>query len=156
MTKYLWITGALIAVVLALAFKQAPNEPEVSRPAEDASQDVISDIPQAEEGEGVVSESGSIKVTRPQPNTTVASPLLVKGEARGRGLAVRLRLKDATGAVMAEKSVAASAAEGSEFGSFGELLLFDDAAAGAGVLEVFSEGAFDGSVQDLVSIPIKF
>lgn len=149
MTKYIWITAALIAIILAFAFKQAPNEPEVARPAEDAPFSL-------EEGEPVVSESGNIKVTQPQPNVEIASPLLVKGEARVYEGTVQFRLKDSNGNIITEKFGTAAAEETGAFGSFGELLVFDGLSGGEGVLEVYSESAFDGSVQDLVSIPVRF
>lgn len=156
MTKYIWITVILIAFILALAFKQAPNEPEIARPVPEADQEVIADIPQAEAGEPIISESGNIKITRPQPDTTVSSPLLVKGSAKISGNALQLRLKDASGNVIAEKQATVAEPGEDGFGSFGELLLFSDAPAGAGTLEAYSKGAFDQSEQDLVSIPIKF
>ncbi|MAG28603.1 spore gernimation protein, partial [bacterium] len=66
------------------------------------------------------------------------------------------RLKDSDGSIIVEKFGTARAEEVGEFGSFGELLLFDEASTDTGVLEVYSISAFDGSEQDLVSIPIKF
>ncbi|MEK7188887.1 MAG: Gmad2 immunoglobulin-like domain-containing protein [Patescibacteria group bacterium] len=156
MTKYIWFTVILIAVLLALAYKQAPKEPEVSRPEPPAPQNVISDVPQPEEGEPVVSASGNVKVTRPQPDAMVASPLLVKGSAKLAGASVQLRLKDASGAVIAEKQATVAEASEDGFGSFGELLVFDAVPEGAGILEVYAEGVFDRSEQDLISIPIKF
>ena len=155
MTKYILITIMIIGVTLAFAFKQAPKEPEVSRPAEDASQEIISDIPQAEEGEPVVSESGNVRITRPRPDATMTSPLLVKGSAKTSASALQLRLKGADGTVIAEKQATAAKAGEDGFGSFGELLLFENAPTGDGTLEVFSKSPFDGSEQDLVSIPIK-
>ncbi|OJI06350.1 hypothetical protein BK004_04265 [bacterium CG10_46_32] len=41
MIKYIWFTVILIGVVLALAFKQAPHEPEVTRPMQESFQDVV-------------------------------------------------------------------------------------------------------------------
>ncbi|MBI1961692.1 MAG: hypothetical protein HYS45_03250 [Parcubacteria group bacterium] len=156
MAKYIFITIILLVAMLGLAYKQAPNEPEISRPQKDSSQEVISDIPQAEEGEPTFSESGNVKITQPQPNTTVASPMLVKGSAKASAAALRLRLKDASGTVIAEKQATAAAAGEDGFGSFGELLLFEGVSAESGVLEAFSKSVFDGSEQNLVSIPIKF
>lgn len=156
MTKYIWITVILIAFILALAFKQAPNEPEIARPVPEADQEVIAEIPQAEAGEPIISESGNIKITRPQPDAVVASPLLVKGSAKLAGASVELRLKDSSGNIIAEKRATVAEASEDGFGSFGELLVFDAVPEGAGALEVFSKGVFGGSEQDLVSIPIKF
>ncbi|MBI2050216.1 MAG: Gmad2 immunoglobulin-like domain-containing protein [Parcubacteria group bacterium] len=156
MAKYIFITIILLAAMLGLAYKQAPNEPEVSRPQEDSSQEIIADVPQAEEGEPVISDSGNVRVTQPRPDATITSPMLVKGSAKASAPALHLRLKDASGTVIAEKQATAAAAGEDGFGSFGELLLFENVAADSGVLEAFSKSPFDGSEQDLVSIPIKF
>ena len=155
MTKYIWFTVILIAVLLGLAYKQAPKEPEVARPVEEA-EEIVADVPQPEEGEPVVSASGNIKVTRPQPDTAITSPLLVKGSSRVSASTLHLRLKGADGNTVAEKQAAPAEAGEDGFGAFGELLIFDNAPAGSGALEVYSKSAFDGSEQDLVSIPIKF
>ncbi len=153
MNKYIWITIAVIIFILTLAWKQAPNEPEVARLPDQITEDII---PEIEEGEPTVSESGNIKVTRPQPDAKIVSPMLIKGEALLFEGTFQMRLKDASGAVIVEKFGTASAEEVGEFGTFGELLLFDEIAEQTGVLEVFSISAVDGSEQDLVSIPIKF
>jgi len=155
MAKYILITIVMTGAMLGLAYKQAPHEPEVARPVEDA-EEIVSDIPQTEEGEPVVSEFGNIRVTRPQLDAQVASPLLVKGSAKASASVLHLRLKGADGTVIVEKQATVATAGEDAFGSFGELLLFENAPAGAGSLEVYSEGAFGGGEQDLVSIPIKF
>ncbi|PIZ81365.1 MAG: hypothetical protein COY02_02440, partial [Parcubacteria group bacterium CG_4_10_14_0_2_um_filter_41_6] len=120
MTKYIWITISIIALILVFAYKQAPNEPDLEKPEED----IISDqIPTPEEGEPIVSESGNIKVTRPQKDTVATSPILVKGEARVFEGTFQIHLKDANGAILSEKTAMANAPDMGEFGSFGELIL---------------------------------
>jgi len=153
MTKYIWITISIIALILVFAYKHAPNEPDLEKPAED----IISDqMPTPEEGEPIVSESGNIKVTRPQKDTVATSPILVKGEARVFEGTFQIHLKDANGAILSEKTAMANAPDMGEFGSFGELILFDAPTTETGFLEVFSYSAKDGSLQDLVSIPVIF
>ncbi len=150
MTKYIWITAGLIVLLLVLGFKQAPKEPPVERPAEAISEA----LPEA--GEPTVSESGNITVTEPQQNAKVASPLLVKGEARTFEATFQMQLKDAGGKLLAEKTVTYAAEETSEFGSFGELLVFDNPETDSGTLSIFSHSPEDGSVQNLVEIPVAF
>ncbi|MAG29080.1 hypothetical protein CL632_02975 [bacterium] len=156
MNKYIWITIIVIIFILTLAWKQAPNEPPVERLPEQIADDILQDSPVIEEGEPVISESGNIKVTRPQPDNKVESPMLVKGEAKVFEGTFQMRLKDSDGSIIVEKFGTAKAEEVGEFGSFGELLLFDEVSTETGALELFSISAFDGSEQDLVSIPIKF
>jgi hypothetical protein len=153
MTKYIWITIGVISLILFLAYQQAPNEPEVQRPLDE----IVEDIPfEQQEGEPIVSENGNIKITRPQPNTTITSPMLIKGEARVFEGTFQMRLKDAQDNIIVEKFGTAAAEEVGEFGTFGELLLFDDISSETGTLEVYWQSPEDGSEQDLVSIPIKF
>ena len=153
MIKYIWITIGVISLILVLAYKQAPNEPDLERPIEDIASETI---PTPEEGEPIISENGNIKVTRPQPESTITSPLLIKGEARVFEGTVQFRLKDSDGNIIVEKNGTASAEEVGEFGQFGELLLFDEISSDSGTLEVYWQSPEDGSEQDLVSIPIKF
>lgn len=148
MQRYIWLTIGVIVLLLALGFKQAPNEPPVERPQDSGSA--------IEAGEPIASESGNIKITEPRPDTKVASPLLVKGEARTFEATLQMQLKDADGTMLAEKIVTYAAEEVGEFGSFGELLLFDEPAVDSGTLSLFTESAEDGSVQDLLEIPIRF
>jgi len=153
MTKYIWITISVIALILVLAYKQAPNELDLERPLDD----IVSDImPTPDEGEPIISDNGNIKITRPQPDAVVESPLLIKGEARVFEGTVQFRLKDAEGNIIVEKFGTAAASEVGEFGSFGELLLFDEVSSETGSLEVYWQSPQDGSEQDLILIPVKF
>jgi len=151
MTRYILITALLIVFIIALAAKQAPHEPEIASP--DVPEDILSGL---ETGEPVVSESGNIKVERPQPGATISSPVLVRGQARAFEGTFHIRLKDSDGKVVVEKTGTASAEEAGDFGTFGELLLFDDVATDEGAVEVYTVSAEDGSEQDLASIPVKF
>jgi hypothetical protein len=153
MTKYIWITVGVISLILILAYKQAPKEPELERPLDE----IASELPfEQEEGEAILSESGNIKITRPQPDSNISSPVLVKGEARVFEGTIQLRLKNSEGTILTEKTATALTEEAGEFGSFGELLLFDEVDADSGELEVYSIDAQDGGEVNVVSIPIKF
>lgn len=151
MTKYIWITVGVIALVLILGWKQAGKEPPVVIPEAPAE-----NIPAPESGEPVVSESGNIKVTQPQPDSLVSSPMLVKGQARVFESTFQMVLKDGDGKEVAKKTVTATAPAAGQFGDYGELLLFDAPKTDKGTLEVFDNSAKDGAVIDLVSIPVKF
>jgi len=148
MTKYIWITISVIGLIILLAYKQAPSEPDLERPVEV--------IPELEEAQLIISESGNIKVTEPQPDSVIESPLLIKGEARVFEGTVQFRLKDSQGNIIAEKFGTAQSVEAGEFGEFGELLLFDNVESESGTLEIYSQSPEDGSEQDLILIPVKF
>ena len=139
----------MIGLVLILAWKQAPKEPSFAEATEGKATTT-------EAAEPVVSQSGNIKVSQPQSNSLVASPLLVKGQARTFEATFQMALKDADGKEVVKKTVTYGAPEGGEFGDFGELLLFDTPKTDKGTLEVFTFSAKDGAVQNLVSIPVKF
>ncbi|OGY92274.1 MAG: hypothetical protein A3H70_03470 [Candidatus Komeilibacteria bacterium RIFCSPLOWO2_02_FULL_48_11] len=151
MTKYIWITVCVITLILILGWKQAGKEPPVVLPEAPTE-----DVPVLEAGEPIVSESGNIKVTQPQPNSLVSSPMLVKGQARTFESTFQMVLKDGDGKEVTKKTVTYTAPDPSQFGDFGELLLFDTPKIDSGTLEVYSNSAKDGAVQDLVSIPVKF
>lgn len=149
MTKYIWITVGMIGLILILAWKQAPKESPVAgteTPAEETAQ----------VGEPVISQSGNIKVSQPQADSLISSPLLVKGQARTFESTFQMMLKDSDGKEIVKKTVTYAASDVGEFGDYGELLLFDNPKTDKGTLEVFTYSAKDGAVQDLVSIPVKF
>lgn len=152
MTKYIWITVGVIALVLILAWKQAPKE----APAVSSDATTVENASAPEAGQPIASQSGNIKVTQPQPDSLVSSPMLVKGQARVFENTFQMVLKDSAGKEVVKKTVTYSAADAGQFGDFGELLLFDNPKTDKGTLEVFDLSAKDGAVQDLVSIPVKF
>ncbi|MDP1709613.1 MAG: Gmad2 immunoglobulin-like domain-containing protein [Candidatus Komeilibacteria bacterium] len=150
MIKYIWITVAVIVAILALALKQAPKEEPIATESTDQTA--------AEEQAALpaVSESGNIKVSAPQPESLVSSPLLIKGQARAFESTFQIVLKDGNNKEVAKKTATYTSADPSQFGDYGELLLFDAPGTDQGTLEVFTNSAKDGTVQDLVTIPIKF
>lgn len=151
MIKYIWITGAVIVFILALALKQAPKEAPVTSTADSSSAENSATV-----GEPTISESGNIKVQEPQANALVSSPLLIKGQARTFESTFQISLKDSSGKEVAKKTATYTAADPSQFGDYGELMLFDAPGTDTGTLEVFTNSAKDGSVQDLVKIPVRF
>ena len=141
----------MIGLVLILAWKQAPKEAPVAGTAAPVEAPVapVADKP-------VESQSGNIKVSQPQPDSLVSSPLLVKGQARAFESTFQMVLKDAAGKEIVKKTATYAAPDAGQFGDFGELLLFDNPKTDKGTLEVFTYSAKDGTVQDLVKIPVKF
>lgn len=106
----------------------------------------------------VVSTSGNMIVTSPVTGQTIGVPLVVTGRARVFENALNYRLLDGDGAatVLAEGTAMADAPDVGEFGAFTISTSYTLPTAATGTLEVFDYSAKDGSVIDLVSIPVAF
>ena len=97
----------------------------------------------------------AIWVTHPTPNQVANVPLLIKGSARVFEGAVSARLLDEKGNILA-KSNATAAAGAPERGNFEMSIKFTPPAEGHGVLEVYWASPKDGSMLDVVSIPMQW
>jgi len=97
----------------------------------------------------------NIRVTAPVPNETVGSPFEIRGEARVFESQFNWKLKGDDGAVLSEGNATAMASDMGQFGPFVISVKYGYPSGGAGTLEVFDYSAKDGSVTDLVSIPLQ-
>lgn len=104
----------------------------------------------------VWSDSGNISVRTPQPNTVVASPLVVEGMERTFEQNAVLRLRDGKGAELTKVAVTGTAPDAGIHGSYRAELQFDKPKTKTGTLEVFQASAKDGSEIDKVTIPLRF
>lgn len=114
-----------------------------------------------ESGEGEIpiatSESGNMIVTSPTSGEIIGLPLVVKGKARVFENTLNYRVIDADGVtVLAEGHVTANAPDVGEFGDFTITTSYDAPSGDAGTIEVFDYSAKDGSIVDLVEIPVTF
>jgi hypothetical protein len=103
----------------------------------------------------VATQAGpAITVDKPQPGDTVTVPVTVSGMATVFEGTVNLAVKDANGQTLCETFTTASeGAPGS--GSFQAQLFFPPPASPSNMtIEAFDVSAKDGSVQDLVSVPV--
>ncbi|MGD0765238.1 MAG: Gmad2 immunoglobulin-like domain-containing protein [Dehalococcoidia bacterium] len=100
--------------------------------------------------------AAAITVDEPQPNAAVNVPVTVKGTASVFEGTVQVAVKDASGKTLCQTF--ATASEGAPGrGSFQTQVFFPPPETeGGGTVEVFSESPKDGSVQDLVSVPVTF
>ena len=101
--------------------------------------------------------STNIVVFRPLPGTRVAAGTLLSGNARAFEANVLYRIRDDAGRTVARER-AVTAAEGAPaFGAFRVPLAFDMApGTPAGAIQVYTRSARDGSIQDLVEVPVLF
>lgn len=102
------------------------------------------------------SVSGNVIVTEPKPNDRVSSPVTLRGRARVFEAAVSSRVVSESGAELGTSHFMTSAGA-PEFGDFrAEMSFIRPSGVSRGFVEVFTYSAKDGSVQDLVRIPVRF
>jgi len=99
-------------------------------------------------------QAAAITVDEPQPDAKVNVPVTVKGTASVFEGTVQVAVKDAGGKTLCQTF--ATASEGAPGrGSFQARVFFPPPTiASDGTVEVFSESPKDGSVEDLVSVPV--
>lgn len=96
----------------------------------------------------------NIIVDQPKPQATVISPFLVSGRARVFEATFQVHLVDEEGKTISRKTVMASAGA-PEWGKFTTSIQYTaPAAPRKATLQVYTLSAKDGSVQDLVKIPL--
>lgn len=98
----------------------------------------------------------NISVSEPVPNQEIASPVTIKGLARVFESQLNVRVKDASGKTIVEKSVMANSSDAGQFGPFEISLYYPLLKAPDGVIEAFDYSAKDGSEIDKVIVPVKF
>ncbi len=108
----------------------------------------------AEVGSTPWSNSRNIIVNQPWTNDTIASPVIVSGEALSVEAVVNIRIKDKSGKTLTETTI--KTASGTERSAFSGNVTFDKGKATEGTLEVYTSSADSGSDQDKVTIPVKF
>jgi hypothetical protein len=101
-------------------------------------------------------EEGNIRVTSPRSGDIASFPLTLKGEARVFEGTVQYRLLDTNEALLAQGFTTAAVTDIGSFGPFAIDITYPQPSGGQGILEVFEESAEDGSVQNLVRIPLHF
>lgn len=99
---------------------------------------------------------GEIIVFKPLIREKMMSPYLLRGAARVFENTVNFRLRDADNAILKEGVTTAVAPDIGFYGLFQELFSFPVSVTATGTMEVFSLSARDGSIINLVKIPVKF
>lgn len=96
---------------------------------------------------------GAIEVISPQPNTAVTSPVTVSGTADVFEAVVSIRIIDEMNNVIAETSTMATCGSGCR-GDYSEPVRFAVDREQVGRIVVFEYSAKDGSMIDVVRIPV--
>lgn len=92
-------------------------------------------------------------MTSPLPDTQIVSPVAIRGTADVFEGAVSIRLLDSNGQELAATNVQASCGTGCR-GKFAANLAFFTPASQPGALEVFEISPKDGSIRNLVRVPV--
>ncbi|KGX90596.1 LysM peptidoglycan-binding domain-containing protein [Pontibacillus marinus] len=101
--------------------------------------------------------SVNIVVFRPFPGTSIQSGQLLKGYARAFEGTILYRIVDDANQVVKNEAPIQTSAGAPSYGSFSMAIEFDDSpTTKTGELWVYTRSAKDGSIQDLVQIPVFF
>lgn len=101
--------------------------------------------------------SSNIAVFQPLPGTRIAPGTRLSGMARAFEANVLYQIRDAMDRVVARERAVTASAGAPAFGEFDVALPFDHPpATQTGTLLVYTRSARDGSIQDLVEVPVAF
>ncbi len=141
-TSFLLVGVVLVAVALALLLWLRRDWPHAGQPTPTVTA-TPSATPQA-----------NITVTSPTAGATVENPITITGTARVFENTFNWRLLDAGGATVAEDYAMTDAPDAGLFGSYTIKIPVPVGQGPDFTVEVFDYSAKDGSVQDLVRIPV--
>lgn len=102
------------------------------------------------------SASGNIMVSAPKARATIGNSVTISGNARVFENTLNYRVLDGKGVVLAEGTTIANAPDVGQFGAFSVTPTWNTPKTITGTIEVFDYSAKDGSVIDLVTIPVGF
>lgn len=101
--------------------------------------------------------STNIVVFQPLPGTNIAPGQHLTGSARAFEATIHYQIRDETGRIVLPEQYATAAQGAPAFGLFDVPLQFAPPdAAQNGILMVYTRSARDGSIQDLVEVPVTF
>ena len=124
------------------------------RPATPAPTTATPAPPTAAPATPLVSARGSITVSRPLPGARVTSPVTVAGDASVFEAALQWRIVDAAGTVLGQGNAMASQGAPGR-GTFSIAAAFTAPAGDTvGSIEVFDRSPRDGSIDEIVRVPV--
>lgn len=103
-----------------------------------------------------VVQSENIKVYAPAQGAMISSPFAISGEARVFEGTVNYRILDNNGKVLAEGFTTAMSPDVGQFGPYTVNAEFPQPETPIGKVEVFDYSARDGSVENLVTVLVRF
>src|SRR5690606_35239730 len=101
--------------------------------------------------------STNIVVFQPLPGAKIAPGQSLSGMARAFEANINYQIIDASGQTVARERYTTATIGAPSFGQFDAQIQFDQTpAASEGMLMVYTRSALDGSIQDLVEVPVIF
>lgn len=101
--------------------------------------------------------STNIAVFAPPPGTVVAPGQRLSGVARAFEATILYQIRDASGRTVTQERPIMTSEGAPAFGEYDVAMVFDQPPmAPTGTLMVYTRSAMDGSVQDLVEVPVTF
>lgn len=95
-----------------------------------------------------------ILIDVPKEDEAIGNPAIIKGQAEVFEATFNIRIKDANGKILGEAM--AMTQEGQTMSPYTVNLSYATSTTEFGLIEAFDYSAKDGSIQDLVSVKIKF
>ncbi len=99
-------------------------------------------------------ENKTIKVTSPKVNGTIKSPVIISGQASVFEAVLQIRIKDASGLILAQKKITTK--QGQKMSPFSSSVNYKKPTRTKGTVEVFVNSSKDNSEVDKLVIPITF
>lgn len=99
-------------------------------------------------------ENKAIKISSPKINEAIKSPVKVSGQAAVFEAVLQVRIKDASGLVLAQKRI--MTAEGQKMSPFSSTISYKKPSRPKGAVEVYSISPKDGLEINKLSIPVSF
>lgn len=101
--------------------------------------------------------STNIVVFQPLPGTRIAPGQHLTGSARAFEATIHYQIRDATGRIITQERTVTATQGAPAFGQFDAQVQFDQTpAVQNGIVMVYTRSALDGSIQDLVEVPVTF
>ncbi|WP_134684748.1 LysM peptidoglycan-binding domain-containing protein [Brevibacillus migulae] len=101
--------------------------------------------------------STNIVVSQPIPGTRIAPGQHLAGNARAFEATINYQIRDAMGRIVTQERAATTSQGAPAYGIFDVQLPFDQTpTTQTGILIVYTRSARDGSIQDLVEVPVVF
>ena len=149
--RVLVVTLALLSACGSLAPSSTPTATATVASASSAPANTATARPSPT---ALVSAKGSIVVRKPLANERITSPATISGDASVFEAALSWRITDSAGRILAEGNTTASAGAPGR-GTYSITATFAPPAADIiGIVEVFDRSPRDGSIDEIVRIPV--
>ena len=143
-----------VFIILSCVLMVGCVRQQLARPSDTQSGSKVSVSPVIQPGEVAVIDSNII-VTQPLSNARIASPLSIAGRSGVTTGEILFRLRDDTGAVLADGKLDA-ALIGGAWDNFSGSLEFAKPLTPVGTLEVFSLASESTEERNLIRLPVQF